>query len=65
MENKNAINAQQNKPEQTYKAIRGYIIDAQKHVYSAVNYAMVTAYWNIGKEIYEICGENERAAYGK
>ena len=26
---------------------------------------MVTAYWNIGKTIYEICGENERAAYGK
>ena len=23
------------------------------------------AYWNIGKTIYEICGENERAAYGK
>ncbi|MCD8011406.1 MAG: DUF1016 N-terminal domain-containing protein [Lachnospiraceae bacterium] len=26
---------------------------------------MVNAYWNIGKAIYEICGENDRAAYGK
>ena len=49
----------------TYSAVRGYIIAAQKQVYSAVNSAMVTAYWNIGKQIYEACGENERAAYGK
>ena len=26
---------------------------------------MVIAYWNIGKQIYEACGENERAEYGK
>ena len=26
---------------------------------------MVEAYWNIGKRIYEACGENERAEYGK
>lgn len=26
---------------------------------------MVTAYWNIGKQIYAACGENDRAAYGK
>ena len=26
---------------------------------------MVKAYWNIGKQIYEACGESERAAYGK
>ena len=26
---------------------------------------MVEAYWNIGKKIYEICGENDRAEYGK
>lgn len=26
---------------------------------------MVTAYWNIGKTICDICGENDRAAYGK
>ena len=49
----------------TYSAVRGYIIAAQKQVYSTVNSAMVTAYWNIGKQIYDACGENERAAYGK
>ena len=37
----------------------------QGQVYSAVNAAMVTAYWKIGKSIYEACGENDRAAYGK
>ena len=51
--------------ENAYLSIRGYVIDARRQVYSAVNAAMVTAYWNIGKTIYEICGENERAAYGK
>ena len=51
--------------EKAYQLIRGYVIDAQKQIYTAVNAAMVTAYWNIGKEIYEVCGENERAAYGK
>ncbi|MCD8099386.1 MAG: PDDEXK nuclease domain-containing protein [Oscillospiraceae bacterium] len=48
-----------------YLSIRGYVIDAQRQVYSAVNSAMVNAYWNIGKAIYEVCGENDRAAYGK
>ena len=56
-------NAQQS--EDTYLSIRGYVIDAQKQIYSAVNSAMVTAYWEIGRLIYETCGESERAAYGK
>lgn len=51
--------------EEAYLSIRGYVIDAQRQVYSAVNAAMVTAYWNIGKSIYEVCGESDRAAYGK
>lgn len=54
-----------NQQEETYQSIRGYIVDAQRHVYAAVNAAMVQAYWNIGKQIYEACGENERAVYGK
>ena len=33
-----------------YISVRGYVIDAQRQVYSAVNTAMVTAYWNIGKQ---------------
>jgi len=51
--------------EDAYKTIRGYVIAAQQHIYTAVNAAMVETYWNIGKEIYEACGENDRAAYGK
>lgn len=51
--------------EGAYKTIRGYVINAQQRVYTAVNAAMVETYWNIGKEIYEVCGENDRAAYGK
>lgn len=53
------------KSEDAYLSIRGYVIDAQRQIYTAVNQAMVTAYWNIGKAIYEACGENNRAAYGK
>ncbi len=49
----------------TYDAVRGYIVAAQRQVNTAVNFAMVTAYWNIGKQIYEACGESERAEYGK
>ena len=52
-------------PEETYRSIRSYVIDAQRQVYSAVNAAMVTAYWNIGKAIYEVCDESDRAAYGQ
>ena len=32
---------------------------------TAVNSAMVIAYWEIGEQIYKACGENDRAEYGK
>lgn len=48
-----------------YSSVRSYIITAQRQVYSAVNSAMVKAYWNIGKLIYETSGESDRAEYGK
>ena len=51
--------------EDIYLSIREYVVEAQRQVYTAVNASMVNAYWNIGKAIYEICGENDRAAYGK
>ena len=51
--------------EDIYTNVRGYIINAQRQVYSAVNAAMVGAYWNIGKTIYDACGESDRAAYGR
>ena len=52
------------KSEDAYHSIRGYVVASRRQVYSSVNAAMVAAYWNIGKSIYEICGENDRAAYG-
>ena len=51
--------------ENVYKTIRTFVITAQNKVYSAVNSAMVTAYWEIGEQIYKACGENDRAEYGK
>ena len=47
-----------------YENIRNELTKAQQRVYAAVNFAMVETYWNIGKQIYEAQGENERAEYG-
>ncbi len=52
-------------PEQTYHSIRHSIVQAQRKLATAVNSAMVTAYWEIGEQIYKACGENDRAEYGK
>lgn len=52
-------------PEQTYNSIRHSIVQAQHKLSAAVNSAMVTAYWEIGEQIYKACGENDRAEYGK
>ena len=54
-----------NEINQIYETARASIIKAQYSVYSAVNSAMVTAYWEIGEQIYKACGENDRAEYGK
>ena len=50
---------------ETYSRIRNSVITAQGKIYTAVNSAMVQAYWEIGEQIYIACGENERAEYGK
>ena len=49
----------------TYQKIRKTVIVAQTKVYSAVNAAMVKAYWQIGEQIFVDCGEHDRADYGK
>lgn len=41
------------------------MIEVQRQVCTAVNVAMMTACRNIGKAIYESCGENDQAAYGE
>jgi len=55
----------ENDSKLTYETIRNYVIDSRNKITAAVNSAMVMAYWEIGKQIYEACGDNERAAYGK
>ena len=52
-------------PEESYKIIRKSVLTAQSKIYTAVNSAMVQAYWEIGQEIHKACGENDRAEYGK
>lgn len=48
-----------------YAEIKSVLEEARNRVYSAANSAMVVAYWNIGKLLFEASGENERGAYGK
>jgi predicted nuclease of restriction endonuclease-like (RecB) superfamily len=47
-----------------YLNIKQAVESAQQKVYATVNFVMVVTYWNIGKQIYEAQGENERAEYG-
>ncbi len=51
--------------DNVYERIRSEVEKARQKVYAAVNFTMVETYWNIGKQIYEAQGENERAEYGK
>ena len=48
-----------------YSNIKNILDNARKKAYSAVNFAMVEAYWEIGKSIVEKQGGNETAEYGK
>ena len=47
-----------------YESIRNTVAEAQQKVYVTVNFVMVETYWNVGKQIYEAQGENQRAEYG-
>ncbi|KUO67775.1 MAG: hypothetical protein APF77_10265 [Clostridia bacterium BRH_c25] len=47
-----------------YERIRNTVAEAQQQVYATVNFVMVETYWNVGKQIYEAQGENQRAEYG-
>ena len=51
--------------EETYRIIRQSVIKAHSKIYSAINFAMVQAYWEIGQEIHNVCSKNDRADYGK
>ena len=49
-----------NNSEDIYSSIRSSVINAQNRIYSAVNSAMVIAYWEIGEQIYKACGEKRK-----
>lgn len=52
--------------QKIYDEIRSVIANARSRAYSAVNFAMVSAYWSIGQIIIENeQGGNTRAEYGK
>ena len=48
-----------------YAQIKGILDSSRKNAYKAVNFAMVTAYWHIGKVIVEDELHHKRAEYGK
>ncbi len=47
-----------------YSHIKEILENARRKAYTAINFAMVEAYWEIGKSIVEIQGGNETAEYG-
>ena len=47
-----------------YDEIKNILSSARYKVYQTANFAMVEAYWNIGKSIIEEQGGNEKAEYG-
>lgn len=47
-----------------YDEIRNILHTARNKVYQTANFAMVEAYWNIGKSIIKEQGGDEKAAYG-
>lgn len=52
-------------PEDFYQQIAGILSHARKRAYDAVNFAMVEAYWEIGRDIVSQQGGEARAEYGE
>ncbi|MCL1875542.1 MAG: PDDEXK nuclease domain-containing protein [Synergistaceae bacterium] len=48
-----------------YNSIRNTLAQARIRAYSAINFAMVEAYWDIGRQITKAQNNNPRAEYGK
>jgi predicted nuclease of restriction endonuclease-like (RecB) superfamily len=49
---------------QVYSNIRSTLINARQKVYTVINFSMVEAYWEIGRQIMEAQDNNPRAEYG-
>lgn len=52
-------------PDDFYRQVSSILDAARKKAYAAVNFAMVEAYWEIGRSIVEEQGGKERAEYGE
>ncbi|ESL02565.1 hypothetical protein GCWU000282_02701 [Catonella morbi ATCC 51271] len=48
-----------------YNEIKSILVNARNKVYNTANFAMVQAYWNIGKKIIEEQGGKDTAEYGQ
>ncbi|MFK8198621.1 DUF1016 family protein [Tuanshanicoccus lijuaniae] len=48
-----------------YEEIKSIIVSARNKVYQTANFAMVEAYWNIGKKIIDEQGGKDTAEYGQ
>ena len=48
-----------------YNEIKNILISARNKVYKTANFAMVEAYWNIGKRIIDEQGGKDTAEYGQ
>lgn len=48
-----------------YNEIKDILISARNKVYKTANFAMVEAYWNIGKRIIDEQGGKDTAEYGQ
>ena len=62
---KNNLVAAEVMPEGFYEHVSGVLDAARRRAYTAVNFAMVEAYWEIGRSIVEQQGGSERAEYGE
>ncbi len=48
-----------------YSQIKEILENARKKTYTAINFAMVEAYWEIGRSIVKVQEGNKTAKYGK
>ena len=48
---------------QVYESIRAALADARTRAFNAINSAMVTVYWEIGREIAEAVGDRCESAH--
>ena len=65
MGEKSGLAAPEIMPEGFYEHVSDVLDAARRRAYTAVNFAMVEAYWEIGRSIVEQQGGEERAEYGE